>query len=249
MASAKALAEKALELEPLLAEPHLPLAKLKFLQRDWQGAELEIRKAIELDPGLAQAHMMLAHWAQAPAGKLDEALASMKQARRLDPLSHLSNNGLGLVYYLKGNWDEAQRYLERSLENNPTFWVALYNLGELYAKKGMLVEAKSQFEKVTPENCPICRPPGAMGNPHVLAMLGKKEEALRTLERGPDLPNERAMTYAVLGQVDLAIEYLEKVIRSPTPLTWHLKYLKTHPIWDPLRGDPRFTELLREAGL
>ena len=130
---AKAAALKALELDDTLAEAHTTLAGvLAAYDLDWPAAEREFRRALQLNPRYANAHQWYALRYLAPMGKLDEAIAEMKRAQELDPLSPIISTNLGVAYYYARQYDQAMEQYRKTLEMDPNFIAATFRLIGIY---------------------------------------------------------------------------------------------------------------------
>jgi len=249
---AKVAALKALEIDEALAEPHVSLGHVKcFYDRDWVGAEREYKRAIELNPNYPTAH----HWyavflSNNPARKV-EALAEIRRALELEPLSLPINAWYGRILAWGGQLDRAIEELRKTVELDPSFLLARYRLGHAYAEKGMYDEAIAQFTEVlkqSPNN-----PAGLSGLGLVYAMSGKREQALKTIDELGALsknrfvpPGQIAIIYTALGDKDKAFAYLEDGNREHD---LNLMRLKADPRFQPLQSDPRFDDLVRRVGI
>ncbi|HSE96766.1 MAG TPA: winged helix-turn-helix domain-containing protein [Blastocatellia bacterium] len=248
---AKAAALKALDLDGELAEAHASLARVKW-NYDWDraGAENDFKRSLELDPNLASARHSYAILL-AQLGKFDEAAVEIKRAQELDPVSVSISTSLGWVLYWGRQYDQAIEQTLRALELDPTFARTHLIAGRAYLKKGMHGEAIAEFQK------------GAEisgGRSHALAALGlayasagKRGDALEVLNELKQLSKQRylstyhtAAIYAELGERDRAFALLEKVIEERSH---PLFMIKVDPVFDGLRPDPRFNELLNRTGL
>lgn len=248
---ARTAAEKALELDPSLAEPHASLAYIRFyFDWDWKGAEQEFQKASVLNPNYATAH----HWYSVyltAMGRPAEAMAEIQKAQNLDPLSPAIQTDIGFQLYYSRRYDEAIRHLTSTLEMNPNLPLAHLWLGRSYQEKGMYAEALAEFahaEKVM-RNWPVTIAARGMA----LGLAGKNQEARRVLTELRELAKKRyvtaygvALVYAGLSDKDQAFVWLQRGIEERTH--W-LVWTKLDPRWTGLRGDPRFEELLRRVGL
>ena len=249
---AKDAALKALELDDTLAEAHGSLALIKSsYDWDWSGADKEIRRAIELNPSYADAHRLHAEvlW---QTGRLDEAIAETKMTLELDPLSLETNNDLGLEFFLARQYDKAIEQEERVLELDPNYILAYYFRGVAYLKKSMYEEGMREFEKG------VAISPGDMivltGLGYGFGVTGKRTEAQRVLDKLNELSKQqyvsavwRAKIYAGLKEKDKAFEWLEKAYEDRSIVS--VGYTKTNPMFDPLRSDPRYADLLRRTNL
>src|SRR5438552_12305197 len=145
---AKDAALKALRLDPNLAEAHLALGKVLFFSEiDLAGALREYQRAIELKPNDATAHHWLRNDALAALGRFEEAIAQCKRAVELDPLSPVINTDLGTTFYYAHRYEDSARQLRKTLEIDPTFFYAHFNLGIALQAAGDLSGAIAEYEK------------------------------------------------------------------------------------------------------
>jgi serine/threonine-protein kinase len=240
-------ARRAVELGPDLAEAHATLGKgLEWLDWDLAGAEREYKRALELNPDEVTAHHRYGVFLMVN-GQTDEGLKELKRALELDPASLPINADLG-IYYCSAlrDPDRGIAQLKKTIELAPD-WPRPHNmLSNCYAQKGMWKEALQEFQ--------LMGAPGAFLNVRMYAAAGKREEALKIVaemkERGEKQqrvsPMGLANVYAALGDKDQAFEWLEKAYRERAP---QLRGIKIGPVWDPLRSDPRFADLLKRIGL
>ncbi len=246
-AKVRAAALKALELDVSLADAHCALGGvLDEYDRDWLGAEREYRKAIELNPSLGKAH----HWLAlllSLLGRHEEAIAEIKEAQRLDPLSLTTKVNGGLILRRAWRLDEAFTLCRNVLELEPDYAPAMGCLGGVYLRQRKYQEAIPLFEKawkLTPE-----RPAALTSLGTAYAVSGKRSEALRVLQELKVMsktkyipPVEVAVIYATLGEKDRAIALLEKAYKERAP---NITLIKNDPWLAPLHSDPRFQDLLR----
>jgi serine/threonine protein kinase/tetratricopeptide (TPR) repeat protein len=250
MAKAKAAAVKALEIDDQLAEAHASLAEVKW-KYDWdfQGGEKEIERAIALNPNYAIAHFWNALYL-AEVGRHGEAMASIRRAQELDPLSLIISGDTGMILYLARRYDEAIEQCRRTLEMDQNFFRARLWLGRAYEQKGMYEEAIAEFLKARQlDDNPITL--AWIG--HAYAASGKRSDALKVLDQLKQLSKQVyvdsynvAAIHAALEEKDQAFELLEKAYVERS--SW-LSRLKVDPILDGLRSDPRFMDQMRRIGL
>jgi serine/threonine protein kinase/tetratricopeptide (TPR) repeat protein len=242
--------ENALRTDPSLAEAHTMRAML-LLQYDWDWpqAEQEFRKALELDPNYALGRSFLA-WHLAAMGRFDEAIAEDKRALDLDPLSAAVNADLGWDLYLARRYDEAIEQLRKAVDLEPNYWVSLVLLGRCYEQTGKPKEAVAAFEKARQVENSIPEVIAALG--HGYAVAGRRAEALKTIRELQERSKKEfvpsysiATIYTGLGMREQAIQYL---IKSFDEGSYYMIHLKVEPILDPLRADPRFTDVMRRVG-
>jgi len=246
---AKAAALKALEIDGDVADAHAALGYSSIIyDYDWPAAKKHYERALALNPSATQ-------WSYSfyfsTLGQSDEALAEDKRALDLDPLSLLTNFRKGRDLYMARRFDEAIVQFKKMLEMDPNAPLAHYHLGLAYAEKGMYREAASELENyaVLTRRSPLSL--AFLGN--VLARSGERSRAfqlLAELKAGSSqkyvYPVGFARIYAGLGDKEQAFAWLEKGYEERAA---PLFYIKVDPIWDPLRSDPRFNDLLRRIGL
>jgi len=246
---AKAAAIKALELDSTLGEAHNSLAfVLDGFDWDFDSAGKEFQRAIELNPGYATAHHWYA-WHLSLLGRYDEAIAEMRKAENLDPLSLIINADLAELLVLAHSDDESIRQSRKTIEMDPNFALAHNQLAQAYLQKQMYDEAVAELKTAVQLSG---------GSPAFIANLarayvasGKRNEAVKLLgdlkkRSNPGYSNasEIAVIYVSLGDTDQAMNWLEKGYDerfNPGVLL--------RPGFDPLRSDPRFQSLVHRIGL
>ena len=248
---AKRAALEAIRLDNNLSEGHAALAFISF-HFDWNWAEAEraYRRAIDLNPNYPLAHSYYARYLCAMQ-RFNEAIAEIDQALRLDSLSLVLNTSRGLAFYQARQYDRAIEQQRRTIEMESGFASAHANLAEAYVQKGRFKEAISEFEtslKLGGEDAGLLAELG-----QTYAFSGRTAEArhllhtLQTLSRQRYvLPTFIARMYGALGEKDEAFQYLN---RGYSERCWPMVFLKVDPLCDPLRSDPRFSELLKRVGL
>jgi serine/threonine-protein kinase len=248
---ARAAALKSIELDGTLAEGHASLALiLLFYDWDWTGAEQECLQALELNPNYATAYSLHARVLQV-TGRFPEALGQIQRAQELDPLSLGIATHAGFAYYLSRAYDRAAEQFRRVLEIEPSFVLAESYLAYTYVKQGRLAEAISIYERLrakTPEDASLVADLG-----RAYALAGRRAEAnamlikLEEMRRGKFvLPTLIAELNIALGDIRSALRHLEEAFEQRA---WQLMLLKVEPVWDPLRDEPLFQDLLRRMRL
>jgi tetratricopeptide (TPR) repeat protein len=246
----RAALDRALELDPNLAEAHSTRAYAAFvLERDFKTAEAGFKKALELNPNLAQAHEEYG-WYLTALGRLDEAHAEMTKARRLDPVSPPVNVGLATVLMYQRKLDDARKEFQRALELDPHYGVVQYALARLDVMQGRPERAIESLENVVSTTS---RPAYLADLAHAYAASGRRDEALKALARWRELSEKHSLreeqaahVYAALGDKAKAVEMLERAYAAHSPgLVW----LKVDPRFDAVSADPRFRELLKKLNL
>jgi len=247
---AAAAATRAIEIDGELAEAHATLAYAKLYDWDWLRAEQEFRRALELNPSYASAHSWYASYFVAK-GQIKEAVTEVNRAQELDPLSLIIKTQAGWMLYFARRYDEAIAQYQRVLEIAPNYYWALWQLGETYARKGMYTQSLQALEKAATLSGRNPSMLGLLGR--VYALSGRRTEAQMLLAELTALSKHRyvppsafAFLHTGLGNTDQALEWLEKSYQERSN---SLLYLKIDPMWDSLRPDPRFQDLLRRIGL
>lgn len=238
----KEAAMKALEIDNTLGEAHAELAFARLLfDWDWAGSEKEFKHALELNPNDARTHNRYA-WLLTTVGRLDEAIEEDKRAHELDPLSSVIWVELGRRYYFARDYDKAIEEYQKVLELFPDSWYAHSELALALSQKGLYNEAIEEFLKTDFD------PTYYWLFGYIYGVAGKREKALELLnyyleqiQKGFMWPTTIAFIYIGLGDEERAFEWLEKSYEQRGP--W-LIHLKVDPMFDSLRSDPRFQDLL-----
>ena len=251
MPTAKAAAERALELDPNLAEAHASLGLIApFLNWNWADAQRHYERAIALNPNYATAHHWYAEGFLIPMGRVDEAIHEIRKAEELDPLSAVIATDLGKELYFARRYDEAIVEFRRALEVDPNFVSAHNWISDTLLEKGDYQEAIGELEKTKAfrEERTYIRQ-----RAYLHARMGRRAQAQAELERALELSHGKtvssgavALTYAALGDKDKAFLWLEKAYAENSSFMTSLKFWS---VFDPLRSDPRFADLLNRVGL
>src|SRR5581483_1831669 len=249
-AKAKAAAAMALKIDEESAEAHASLGHAMLHNWEWEAAEKELKRAIGLNPGYPSAHHWYSEYLTA-MGRCDESIAELKLAGELDPLSLVISADLGRAFYYARDYNRVMEQEARTLEMDPDFWLSHINVGRSYLQKGMHAEAISALQKARELSADNTEALSFLG--FAYAAAGKRDEALGVLreldeqsKRGGVPPYHFAVIHAGLGEKDQAFGWLE---RSFEKHAVDLFTLKVEPMFDGLRSDPRFKDLLRRTGL
>jgi TolB-like protein/DNA-binding winged helix-turn-helix (wHTH) protein/Tfp pilus assembly protein PilF len=248
--AAQSAAQKGVALDGSLAETHTALAAVRVLYFwDWTGARREFRRALNANPNYALAHHWYAALYLGPQGHYPEAIAEMKLARQLDPVSPIVNTDLGWAYAISGSYDKAFAQYQEALRLSPRFVPAHFRLAEYYLVKKMYAQA---IRELTLDETDAGNIQGSLhieqeyktsGFSNVLQseiQIAKRHSA----ERAEDLLLAR--NYALLGRSDEAIQALSILYQRHDP---SLIYLKVDPELASLRSSPKFQDLERRCGL
>lgn len=252
----RAAARKALEIDSTLAEAHAALAGV-LSELDWNqvAAEAEYKRALAINPSYASAHHWYADFLSC-LGRHQEAIAEIKTAAELDPLSMIIGTEVGSIYARAGKYDLGIKTLLATIAMDPGFSRAHETLANVYIYPGKFIESIREFQ-VTDSLL------GARSTAEAEAWYGPQREAFvksgvrgyygQLLKQRLALvrttyvpPIKIAGCYARLGQPDSAFAWLERACREKDP---YLLRLKVDPNWDNLRSDPRYAALLRRLGL
>jgi DNA-binding winged helix-turn-helix (wHTH) protein/tetratricopeptide (TPR) repeat protein len=249
---ALASATKALELDDTLAEAHATLAlAIVDYHRDWPAGERHFRRAIALNPSYAEAHEWYASHLSC-LGRHEEAIVEAQRAQELDPLSLNATRKLGFIFFNARRYDRAIEQLQTVLDLDPDNGLSHFFLGLVYVHTGRHEEAISEFQKVnTLSGGRAVEAVTFLG--YTYAITGQRDKAEASLGELDELATRRyvaafprAVIYTGLGAKERTFEWLEKAYAGRD---WQLRFLKVIPIFDPLRSDPRFTDLLKRVGL
>ena len=243
---AKAAAIKALELDSTLGEAHTSLAfSLDVFDWDWQSAEKVFQRAIELNPGYATAHHWYA-WHLSEMGRNNEAIAEMRKAEHLDPLSLIISADMAEILLVAHLNDEAIEQTRRTIDMDPNFAIAHYELGQAFVQKRSYNEAIAEFQKAIELSGGSI--PSTSNLAYAYAVSNKRTEAVKILNdlKNRPAPNasEIALVYVGLGEKGQAMKWLDKAYEEHFNPSILLR-----PAFDSLRSDPRFQNLVHRIGL
>jgi serine/threonine protein kinase/tetratricopeptide (TPR) repeat protein len=243
-------AQKALEFDDSLAEAHTSLAWARFHNWDWAGAEKEFQRAIELNQGYPTAHAWYGEYLMV-LGRFDEAEREIARALELNPVSPAINLAMGYRLYYARQYPGAVEQLQKTLAAEPLFSPAHVYLGRAWQQSGKPADALEEFRKAFDLS---------QGDTNELAWLGQgyaaahqEAKARKTLselkERAQQTyvqPIALGLIHALLGEKDQAFDWLQRALDDRST---GLVYLKVDPVWDGIRGDPRFVDLQARIGL
>ncbi len=232
--------EQAIAIDATLGEAWATQAYAHYvLAWDWSKAANEFTRSLELSPHSAAVRYRYSDYLSA-IGHHDEALAQSRIAESRSPLSVHYSRRVGWTLFFARRYDEAIVQLEKTLALDPSFVPGRTLRGRALIQKGQYDEAIAELEAVGDSYAAMLA--------QAYAAAGRRDEAQRVLAdllsgktSDPVFPYEVALIYTALGDADAAMEWLEKAfrLRDPTMVS-----SKTDPFLDPLRGDPRFEDLL-----
>jgi TolB-like protein/Tfp pilus assembly protein PilF len=243
---AKSAYNRALELDPTLAEAHASAGLVAMnYDSNWPLAEQEFRRALALNPNEALFYDWYAEYLMA-VGKVNESIDNIERARELDPFSIIINSDVGKMLFLARLYDQAETQLKDTLRMDPTFMQAHIWLGAVYLMKRRFDEAIAEFKREID---------GGQGLiAYAYGMAGRKTEARQMLEATKNLIARRddldkfwlACAYTGVGDKDQAIACLEQDLENHST---SVISLKSAALYDPLRSEPRFIDLMRRVHL
>jgi len=251
MPKAKAAGTKALELDPRCAEAYVSLAYASFTyDRNWPAADRHFERAKTLNPAYVSGHAFYPLYLSS-RGRSEESLSVAKYALELDPAAAAASHVLAVQLYLARFFDQSVQQCQQTLELDPNYEPAYAVLGQVYALTGKYEAAAVEFEKslaVTQRSS------------WVLALLGYARARSGSRRQATDIIEELratsqnsfvpalcfALVYTGLDEVDQAFTWLKNACDERHN---RLAYVKVEALWDPLRSDPRFADLLHEFGI
>ena len=238
---AREAAVRAIKLDPDNADAYVSLGSIKFrYEWKWEEAERDFQRALEINPSLGMAHHDYA-WFLVAVGRFDEGIDQIKLAQRLDPLSPLANSDIGWVYLMARRYDDAIEQINRTLELEPTFGSALACLERAYTLKGQSREALDTMLKEMGEDGVSFRDRDPAQS---MKLLYRKrlERTLEALKTGLASPYNTATICMAAGERNQALAFLERAYKERDPM---LVAAKADAMFDGLRAEPRFADLLR----
>jgi TolB-like protein/Flp pilus assembly protein TadD len=217
---------------------------------DWEGAEAAFKHALALSPNDAAAHRRYA-WYLIAKGQMHDAIAVMHRAQELNPFSPGISKNVGLVFYFARQYDHAVGQFRAAIEMDPNFRMAYSGLAYAYLQQGKYVEALATCQQMLTR---WGRDPWTLWDfGYALAVAGQSEQARQVRA---DLQERAQHTYVKplafawiaisLGEKNQAFTWLEQAYADRDP---YLTLLTADPVYDGLRTDPRFTELVKKIGL
>jgi TolB-like protein/Flp pilus assembly protein TadD len=252
---AEAAANKALALDDTRAETYNLLAAIKlYYYRDWPAAERYFRRGIELDPNSAEIHI---HYAMCLTlfGRNEEALVEARRSVELEPLLPRLDYFWGRSFFFMRQYDRAIDQFRKTLELDPNYVTAHEDLGDAYEKKGMQREAIAAWAKALTlrgeeqQASMLERTYAASGFEAAARALAKQqlEKLNERMKRGEYVPAAEYVTaYTRMGDKEQAFGWLDKAVQERNGFVF---IVKVDPIYDRLRDDPRFQDLIRRVGL
>jgi serine/threonine-protein kinase len=247
IAKEKEFAQKALELDPELAEAHMSVALALVAAFDWRNGLKEFDRALELNPNLAFAYELQA-WTVNGLGRFDEAISKTRKAVELDPLNPFFQMSLSFYQYWARQYDDAIAQARKTLAMDPNSAISHVLVGLSFLKKGDTAGAIAELQKSKVPD-PGAWYQGFLGYAYAISgERAKAEVVLRELEqlakRQYVSPTVFATIYLGLGQKEKCLAWLEKSYEQQDSACW---YLKIDQIYDSVRNEPRFQTLVQKV--
>jgi adenylate cyclase len=247
-----ALVRDALNIDDQLAEAHASQGFIHtFYDWNWEMAEKECQRAIDLNPGCAMNYLLNGHYLSI-IGRMDEAIAEVRKAQNLDPMSPIVAANVGWTLFLASENDQAIEELQKVLEVDPHNTMAHFYLGYPFAHSGRFEEAIQMFQEALQltGGMPWC----AESLGWVYGLAGKRAKAKTILRESQSRVKRKeyvpssgfALVHLGLGNTDAFFEYLERGVDERDAF---LPWIKYFPPFKPLHSDPRFSSLLHSLRL
>ncbi len=246
---AKAAARKALDLDGELGDAHGSLAHVRLHDWDWEGLEQDFQRAIELNPADAIVYYWYGEFLMS-LGRPEDAIAITERAYQTDPLSPVIGASLGMILYLARKYDRAAEVLQQVQEISPDHFLPHLRMGLVRIQQAAFPDALRELEMAVRLANDSTETLAALAIAHAASGKVDDARALATqLETERDkryvLPYNFAKIYSACKDVRKTFEWLEHAYQDGSP---DLIELNSEPIFDPVRGDPRFSELMRRVG-
>jgi serine/threonine protein kinase/Flp pilus assembly protein TadD len=244
-------ARKAAALDDGLAHAHSLLGAVSAVEHDWDTAGNHFRRSLELDRAASEAAIPYAVWYLRPLGRLEEALAELEALRQRDPLSVSARTESAHVLLMMRRYEACAEMAEQALDLEPNHSFAMFHLLMVRLEQQRYEEAIELAERVVQLNGRWVASLAHLGVAY--ARAGRTADARRVLGEMHELATGRegnasplAAVYNALGEIDAAVEWVEKAIDHWEPI---ITTLKVWPVWDPIRSHPRYPSLLRKLNL
>jgi len=251
-AKAKTATDKALELDPNLAEAHSSLGRIKYNHDwDWTGAENSFRQAIKLNPNSVNAHQFYARLL-ATLGRYDEGLAEINKARELDPRSADLGVPLFAILEKRGEFDEALKVLQATLEMDEDSQFARRGIGKIYLLKGDYAKVIESGNALFPNpkdadfawSSMLATAYYQTGQPEKATEM--RNRLKKMAETDPKSLYFLALHDSEVGRADEAFAALQKCLELREE---RMIWTKDEPRFAKLKDDSRFQEILRKMNL
>jgi serine/threonine-protein kinase len=245
-------AHLALSIDPTLAEPHAALGCMHAIYDwDWKAAETDFQRSIALNPGYATAPHWYAMQVLAPTGRFDEALDQLRRAGQLDPITPAIAASPGAVLYAARRFEESVRWHEQAIKAEPRFFPLQHFMGQSLMQLGENLRAINAFEKALAMSGGSIEVIASLAHAHAVrgdTVRAKQllDELERTVKERYVSPYLTAVVYMGLGDRNRTLSLLEEGLETRGA---QMSWLGVRPIFDDLRGEPRFDHIIESLGL
>lgn len=247
--AARTAAEKAIEIDPTLAEAYAARGHVRWKSLDWSGAESDFKRSIELNPNYSYVHLFYSVFLTYN-GRIEEGIVESRRAAELDPYSIPIVANSCYIYALARRYDEAIALGRRAVEFDDTIPIGRQRLGVAYEGKGMLPEAIAEYKAAVDKSNRVQLAVASLA--HAYARSGNQIEARKLLteleeraSRDFVSPYLRATVHVALGEKEQALELLEQAYAEHSI---DIVQAKIDPNLDALRSEPRFQMLVKKLG-
>jgi TolB-like protein len=246
MPKAKAAAQRAIELDPMLGEGHASLGYAQlWYDWDWPAAARSLKRALELNPAYAPARQWYSYYLET-IDRLDESIGEIKRALELDPLSLRLRTTLASLLYFERRYNSVIEESREVLAMEPGFVLAYFNLGRAYSQTGMHREAIAELKQARELSGES--PAMTMQLGYAYAMAGKKAEARQMLAALDKVARKGYVPAFYAGAIYTGLRDNEQAFRwlrrAYDERSDYMVHLPKEPATDPLRSDPRFDALV-----
>ena len=246
---ARAAARKALELDGELGEAHGSLAHVRLHDWEWEGLDRDFLRAIELHPAQPIVYYWYGEFLMS-MGRPEEAIAMTRRAQQADPLSPVIAASLAMILYLARKYDEAVKVLQRAQEIDPSHFLPHLRMGLVRLQQKSHAEAIRELQTAARLANHSTETLAALGTGYAMAgMSGEAHRIVAQLQASQAehyvLPYNIAKIYAAACDKERTLEWLERAYQEGNP---DLIELNSEPVFDGLRGEPMFSELMRRIG-
>jgi TolB-like protein len=240
---------KALEIDAALGEGHATLAHVRLHDWDWTDLDADFQRALDVNPSHAFAYYWYAEYLMA-MGRVDESIAMVTIAHEMDPLSSVLSAAFGMLLYLARRYDEAVGLLRGAIDLDAGHFLLHFRLGLVSIQKGWPDAAIDEMQTAVALSGRSTEALTGLGQAYGAArLLGEMQAVVheldREIERRYVSPYNMARVHATAGHPHLTFEWLERAYLERNP---DLIELRSEPVFDSLRSDPRFADLLRRVG-
>jgi serine/threonine-protein kinase len=245
-------AQKALELDPTLAEAHVSLGLVATLY-DWdrKAAKKHFEKALDLNPNSVNAHKWIEYYFSFMEGEYEEGMAHLERVQELDPLNPYIKVRFGWMYWYMRDYDRAIELFQEQVDLDPNNPLGYAGLGNVYHQTGQYDKAIALAEKVLELEMGSISAIGTQAT--IYGLTGNQDKALELASeletrsrKGEVSPFDVAGIYMDLGEMDKTFEWLEKAYEEREA---SLIYITVPTPFDALSPDPRYKQLLQKMGL